>query len=526
VERAREANAVCSTRRFVAAIAAVAVLGVVSTQPAAQAKYGGVLVFGQAVAGPDSLDPTLYHSFGTVEILSTICEGMYTSDKKLNIVPQLATSMPTISPDKLTYTVQLRHGVVFNDGTPFNAQAVVTTYERDINLPGSNQASSLSYIDTVAATGPYTVVFHLSSRFSPLLRVLTYPIMSPTQLQKLGTNFGSDPVCVGPFMYDSQVPGVSVTVIKSPYYYNKYAVYLDKIVFLNLPDTATAAADLKAGDVQVVDSLGAGDIAAVQATTGLAVIHQDTIGYASVTLNLGNKNGVGNLPYATVNTPLAQSPKLRQAFEEAINRNALAKVLAPTAQPGCTIIAQASPYYDPTVRCAPFDPVDARKLVAASGIANPTVHLLVANATTALLIAQFVQAEEQAVGINVVIDATDFPTLLSQSAAGNFDAIIIGSTFTVDPSLALLKYFGTNGTNNKSGFSNPQLDLDLANYVKSTSARSHKVLLHSVEEILANNRPIIVLFHPIDFLAYNTSLAGVQTDRTGALYRIAFAQYT
>jgi ABC-type transport system substrate-binding protein len=59
------------------------------------------------------------------------------------------------------------------------------------------------------------------------------------QLQKLGANFGIDPVGVGPFMYDSQAPGVSMTVIKSPYYYNRYAVYFDKIVFLNLPDTAT-----------------------------------------------------------------------------------------------------------------------------------------------------------------------------------------------------------------------------------------------------------------------------------------------
>jgi peptide/nickel transport system substrate-binding protein len=484
-----------------------------------------VLVYGQARGAPDSLDPTLYHSVGSGEIFNVICEGMYTSDKKLNVVPQLATSMPTISPDKLTYTIQLRHGVVFNDGTPFNAQAVVTTYERDINLPGSARASSLAYIGSVTASGPYTVVFHLTSRFSPLLQVLTYPIMSPAQLQKLGTNFGSDPVCIGPFMYDSQVPGTSVTVIKSPYFFDKYAVYLDKIVFLNLPDPATAAADLEAGDVQVVDALGPGDVAAVQATKGLAVIQQDTIGYYSVTLNLGNKNGLGNLPYSTVNTPLAQSPKLRQAFEEAINRNALAKVLAPIAQPGCTMIAPSSPYYDPSVRCTPYDPADARKLVAASGIANPTVHLLAWNTVT-LLAAQVIQSQEQAVGINVVIDTTDFPTALAQAYAGNFDAFIVGNTFTVDPSLALLQFVGTNGSFNKSGFSSPQLDLDLANYVKSTSVRSHKVLLHSVEEILANDRPIIVLYHPINFLAYSTSLTGVQADHNGSLYRVAFAQYS
>jgi peptide/nickel transport system substrate-binding protein len=495
-------------------------------EPLAQAKYGGVLVYGQVLAAPDFLDPSLYHSLGSVEVFNAICEGMYRTDLKLTVVPQLAASMPTISPDKLTYTIQLRHGLVFNDGTTFDAQAVVTTYERDINLPGSSRAATLSYIRSVTASGPYTVIFHLSSRFSPILQVLTYPIMSPTQLQKLGTNFGTDPVCVGPFMYDSQVPGTSVTVIKSPYYYGKYAVHLDKIVFLALPDMSTAAADLEAGDVQVVDALGSGDIAAVQATKGLAVIKQDTLGYLSLTVNLGNKNGIGNLPYTTVNRPLAQSPKLLQAFEEAIDRNALTKLVAPVAQPGCTMIAPASPYYDSTVKCTPYDPADARKLVAASGITNPTVTLLVGNFTVTELLAQAIQAEESAVGIKVVIDVTDFPTVLAQSQAGNFDVMIVGNSFSTDPGLALLQLLGTNGNSNRSGFSNPQLDLDLANYFKSTSVGSHKILLHSAEEILANYRPVIVLYHLINFLAYNTSLTGIQVDHAGSFYRIAFAQYT
>jgi peptide/nickel transport system substrate-binding protein len=503
----------------------LAVVAAATGHRAMRVRYGGQLVYGQALAAPDVLDPTLSHSQGSAEVYDVTCEGMYTTDKRLNVVPQLATSMPTISPDKLTYTIQVRQGVMFNDGTPFDAQAVVTTYERDISLPGSARASSLSYVGSVTASGQYTVVFHLTSRFSPLLDVLTYPIMSPAQLQKLGTNFGSDPVCVGPFMYDSQVPGVSVTVIKSPYYYNKYAVHFDKIVFLVLPDSATAAANLEAGDVQVVDSLGSGDVARVQATKGLAVIQQDTTGYNSVTVNLGNKNGTGNLPYTTVNRPLAQSPKLLQAFEEAIDRNALAHVLAPTAQPGCTMIAPLSPYYDPTVKCTPYDPADAMKLVAASGIANPSVILLVPNATVPVLIAQFIQSEEAAVGIKVSLDLADFPSALAQAYAGNFDAMIVGNTFSVDPGLGMLGLVGTDGSFNKSGFSNPQLNFDLANYFKSTSARSHKVLLHAAEEILANDRPVIVLFHPIVFIGYSTSLAGIQAVN-GSFYRIAFAQYT
>ena len=60
-----------------------------------------------------------------------------TTTRKARIVPQLAAALPVISKDKLTYTIPLRQGIQFNDGTPFNAQAVVTTLQRMITLPGS-----------------------------------------------------------------------------------------------------------------------------------------------------------------------------------------------------------------------------------------------------------------------------------------------------------------------------------------------------------------------------------------------------
>jgi peptide/nickel transport system substrate-binding protein len=512
------------TLRLIAALAALfCVLAV--CKPSARATYGGVLVFGQATGAPAGLDPTLEANSSSTEILNTLCEGMYRDDKKLNVVPQLATSMPTVSADKLTYTVQLRQGIVFNDGTPFNAQAVVTTYQRDINLPGSVDASALSYLDSVTATGPFTVVFHLKSRFEPILRILTAWIMSPTQLQKLGTNFGSDPVCVGPFMYDSQVAGVSVTVIKSPYYYNKYAVHLDKIVFVQVPNTAAAAADLEAGDIQVDDRLGPSDIGSVQASKGLAVISQPTLGYRELLINLANVHGVGN-PYSPASNPLAQSPKLRQAFEEAIDRSALAKVVAPVAQPGCLTIGPPSPSYDPTITCTPYDPSDARKLVAASGIHNPTVHLLVtANSTTSDLVAQFVQAEEQAVGINVVIDQETLPQLGADTIAGNYQTVVDSRSESIDPGLYLLDLFDSQGDQNYTGFSSPQLDLIISNLLKATSTQSQKKLVHVADQILATDRPVLSLYYPIQFLGYDTGLSGIQAVN-GGFYRIAFAQYT
>jgi peptide/nickel transport system substrate-binding protein len=351
--------------------------------------------------------------------------------------------------------------------------------------------------------------------------VLGEYIMSPTQLQKLGANFGSDPICVGPFMYDSQVPGVSVTVIKSPYYYNKYAVYLDKIVFLVVQNTATAAADLEAGSIQVDDRLGPSDIAGIQATKGLAVISQPANQYREVLINLANSHGVGN-PYSTANNPLAQSSKLRQAFEEAISRAQLAKVVSPVADPGCLIIGPPNPYYDPTIKCTPYNPSDAKKLVAASGIPNPTVHMLAtANSPTTDLVAEFIQSEEQAVGINVVIDLETLPQISADVNAGNYQVALDSRGVGLDPTLTLLAF---TGDQNYTGFVSPQLNLITANMVKATSLPARKTLLHAAEEIIASTRNILSLYYTVQFLAYSTALSGVQAV-DGGFYHIAYVQY-
>src|SRR5262249_25619015 len=138
---------------------------------------------------------------------------------KLRLAPVLAAALPVLSKDKLSYTIQLQQGVLFNDGTPFNAQAVVASYQRYTTTPGSVRASDFASVASVTATGPYTVVYHLKARDSTFTGNMY--ILSPTQLAKLGDDFGSKPVCVGPFMFDHRVVGDNITVIKSPYYYDQ-----------------------------------------------------------------------------------------------------------------------------------------------------------------------------------------------------------------------------------------------------------------------------------------------------------------
>ncbi len=500
-----------------------------SAKQAVKFKPGGTLTVAMTLGEPDALDPTLARTFSGREVFLTICQKLYDLDRQTNIVPQLAAALPKVSKNKLTVTIPLRHGIKFNDGTPFNAAAVVKTMKRYLTFKGSVRASELSAVKSVKTKGKYAVVFHLKSPYSPLTAQLadrSGMILSPKQMAKLGANFARDPVCVGPFMYKNRIAGDSITVVKSPYYYAKKKVHFAKIVFKIYNDTTAAAQALKAGTVQALDAIAPTDISSIKADKSLHVILSAGLGYGGITINIGNKNGLLKLPYQNVGTPLASSPKLRQAFEMAINRKTLNKVVFNgTVLPGCTPISPSSAWFDKSIKCTPYNPNQAKQLIQESGIANPVVNLMVPTGTVALREAQFIQAEEAAVGMKVNVQSTDFVTSLSKADAGTFDAFLIGWSGRVDPDGNIFGFIATSGTLNDSGYHNPRVDRFLNNARSAASIKSRRAYYRAVVKQIIKARPLIYLDHPVTRSGFSKRVSGV-TLYPDTLLRVAFAGYT
>jgi peptide/nickel transport system substrate-binding protein len=499
--------------------------GVVGPASAGPVRYGGTLAVGMP-SYPDSMDPTVSQTTG-VTIFRDMCFRLY--DTRFNhgdveYVPQLAASMPKASKDGLSYTVQLRHGVLFNDDTPLNAQAVVTSYQRFITVPNSSRKTDFSSVADVTAEGRYTVVFHMNQRDSSFTSNVY--VFSPTALVNEGASFAANPVCAGPFMFDHQDAGVDVTIVKSPYYWDKGNVYLDKIVFKPLADPAAAAAALEAGDVQVLTSVSPTQHEAIQSNSNLRVLRFPSQGFQSIVINIGNEAGVGS-PYSTtgVGTALSTSPLLRRAFEEAIDRAALVRVVEQRqAVPTCTPIEPSDqPWFGLTkIPCTPYDPKDARRLVAKSGVTNPTVDLLdTAGGST---LDQFIQAEEAAVGIKVVIDPVDSSsTETAMLSAGKFDAAVNGYSGGPDPNGNTFAFLDTQGQRNYGGYSNPRMDYVLANGLKALQAKERAVNYRVAEQIVETDRPRIYLYAPTSYTAYSTNIGGLFLNGGGQLL-FEFAQ--
>jgi peptide/nickel transport system substrate-binding protein len=502
----------------------------VSESSATHVKNGGTLTIGLAEE-PDALDPTLARTFVGRMVFLSMCEKLYDLDSHLNIVPQLAAALPQVSKDKLTYTIKVRSGIKFNDGTPFNAAAVKTSLDRDLTLKGSVRASEISPIKSVDAPNATTVVLHLSSPYSPLVSQLADRagmVMSPKALASGGT-FAQNPVCVGPFMFKDRVAGDHITLVKSPYYYDKAKVHLSSIVYKIMTDPSARTAALRAGDIQVEDRIQSTDVPTLQKDKSVSMIKSVTIGYQGLTYNIGNKNGVGK-PYSNVGSDLARSQYLRSAFDDALDRTVINKVVfGGLNQPDCFPIAPVSPWYKPTtqgLKCNLHANVDlAKKLVKASGIQNPTVKLMLGGTDPVnARLGQVIQSMEKAVGINVTVQPTEFTTSLNAATAGNFDAYAIGWSGRVDPDGNIFGFVATPGTLNYSGYSNSKLDYILNGARKSLTTKSRDTLYRAAMQVIYREQPLVYLYHPVDYFGVSKKVTGVHAYGDG-LIRAGFAGY-
>jgi peptide/nickel transport system substrate-binding protein len=124
---------------------------------------GGHLVMGLSNE-PDRLDPTTSTSLYTRYVMTSICEKLYDLDATGGIVPQLASGMPTISPDGLTVTFGVRTGIRFADGTPFDAPAVRTSLQRHLTFKGSARRSEMGPLTSIELRTRVTLYCASSSR--------------------------------------------------------------------------------------------------------------------------------------------------------------------------------------------------------------------------------------------------------------------------------------------------------------------------------------------------------------------------
>jgi len=235
---------------------------------------------------PDILDPTLARTFVGRLVFAALCDKLFDVDEKLAIVPQLATGYEW-SADGKALTIKLRTDVTFHDGEKMDAAAVKFNLDRHKTMPGSNRSGELRPVTTIDVVDPATVRLNLAAPFTPLVAILTDRagmMVSPKAAQAGGANFGTKPVCSGPFRMVERVAQDRIVFERYANYWNKAAIHMEKIIFTPVPDSTVRLANLRAGQFDFIERVNPSDMEGLKKDSKLKVARITEIGYQGITI--------------------------------------------------------------------------------------------------------------------------------------------------------------------------------------------------------------------------------------------------
>jgi peptide/nickel transport system substrate-binding protein len=454
---------------------------------------------------PDILDPTLARTYVGRIVFAALCDKLVDIGPELEIVPQLATEWQWADGNK-GLVLKLRPGVKFQDGEPVDAAAVKFNIERHLSMPGSNRKAEISAVTGVEIIDDHTIKLVLSAPFAPLLAQLTDRagmLVSPKAAQAAGENFGSHPVCTGPFKFVERVAQDRIVLERFADYWNKDNIKLDRIVYLPIPDSTVRLANLRSGGLDLIERVAAADLETVRKDARLKLATITGLGYTGITINLANGE--------RSKTPLGQDARVRQALELSVDRDALNQVVfSGEFQPGNQWVAPSNPYYIKGVPIPERDVAKAKALLAAVGAPNPIVSLMTPNNPEILQAAQVIQAMAKESGFDIQIQATEFASALQLAAKGDFEAFVLGWSGRTDPDGNIYNFVSCKAPPalNVAHYCNEDVDREL-NAAREVEARAQRLAHYrKVAEQILQDRPLFYLYHAKLLYAATAKLSG------------------
>jgi peptide/nickel transport system substrate-binding protein len=361
-------------KRSVAFTLLVWVLGafIASAAHAATFKYADQ---GDAV----SMDPHSLNESLQLSLLGNVYEPLVGRGKKLELIPLLATSWKQTAPT--VWRFELRRNVKFHDGTPFNADDVIFSYERS-KVDGSDMKTKIASLKEVRRIDDYTVDFVTNDPFPILPDTLnTWFIMSKVWCEK---NNSTAPVDVrkgkeniatlrangtGPFMLKAREPGVRTVFVPYPGYWDKVESNITEAVFTPIKNDATRVAALVSGDIDMMEPVPLQDIDRLKAIATLNVLQ----GPELRTIFLGMDQSRDELLFANVKgkNPF-KDKRVRQAFFQAIDIEAIkSRIMRGASTPTNLMIAPGIKGFVPEMnKRMPYDTAAAKKLLIEAGYPN------------------------------------------------------------------------------------------------------------------------------------------------------------
>jgi peptide/nickel transport system substrate-binding protein len=459
---------------------------------------------------PDVLDPHRARTFVGRIVFTSMCDKLVDITPDLKFVPELATEW-SWSDDGKALTFKLRPGVKFHDGEAMNAAAVKANIDRARTLPDSLRKSELTSVESAEVVDDLTVSIKLSRPDATLLSQLSDRagmIMSPKALAS--PDFAQKPVCSGPYKFVERVQNDRIVLDRFKEHWNAKEYHFDRVVFTPIPDTTVRLANLRAGNLDILERLAPSDVAAVKSDPKLAFAPVTGIGYQGLTINTNNGE--------RSKSPLGQDKRVRQAFELSIDRDVINDVVAQGIfPPAGQAFPLASAYNNPKFAARKRNVEKAKQLLKEAGVQRVKVEIVFGNNTTTQQINEIIQAMAAETGFDVTLRPTEFAALQKEAQAGNFDVNQIGWSGRVDPDGNIHQFVTCKGGLNDGKYCNEAVDKLLNEARVTTDEAKRKKLYDDAQAILQDELPIIYLYYQPWPFAYSKKVEGFKAYPDGMM---------
>ena len=427
--------------------------------------------------------------------------------------PRLAESWD-VSSDGMTYTFNLRDGVTFHNGEAMTAEDVIFSLERATTTPGSQIDFLAGKIDSITAPDDLTVVVQMNEPWPYLLHDVSghsAPIWPKDHFNEVGLEaFLQEPVGTGPFVWDSADPGSSITAVANPDYWEEGKPLMASITFQVFADDTARATAVQGGQAHVAEAPPRNQLREFEGRDDLKVHWFPSTRVDVIAIN------VREAPF--------DNTAFRKAISLAIDRQAIVNAgLFGFGQAATTFIVPppGQTFANPSLDLYPYDPNQARSLLAESGVSLPmTVQLEISEGTVQEAIGEVVQSNLADVGLEVELIRKDAASVDNDIIGGTYQMATtfwgnlipdptIEPAFWVDPGYCCEAYF--------TGFDDPEATALVHEAINTFDTEEAQLLFDEVQRVVADAAHVLPLF--VADLTY------MSTDEVTGFFANAYGTY-
>jgi glutathione transport system substrate-binding protein len=480
---------------WVALASAILVCGVVGCRPSPPPESRITIMQSES---PLTMDPADHTASLTMDVLDPMYECLVRFDQNLDIVPSLATQW-SVDSSGTKWTVELRKGVRFHDGSAFDAQAVVDSFNRLLDPERGLAAASRvrAIVKRVAATGPDTVVFTLASSYASFLRVLAVTAIVSPSAEKQG-KLSRQAVGTGPYRFLEWKTGEYVLEERNEQYWGPRPT-VKQLKWIWTSEPVLMNMSVLAGAADVVNPLPPIFAEALSRSRKVKTIAGAETRVFWVALN-------------TKSRPL-DDVRIRQALNYATDREALVRTqLRGFGTPANSPLAPADFAYDPQTRGYPYDLDRAKALLARAGYPNGFALKIAVQEADAQLV-EALQGMWAKIHVDLEIDQMEngvFSQAIfgspQQKAQQGIDCVFASwASDNTAPNYQLDPLYRSDEWSPKGAnlgfYANPHLDVVLEKAAAELDDEKRKALYREAQQTISDDAPHVLLYYARDIAA-------------------------